>query len=226
MSTYRDTDPCTDLLLDFVSGGVWGDRLGNPIGEADGNYNAVIGDARASDDLGKYTIAEILDIGNRRRRSGQPSSAMGRYQFINATLDGLADRMPGIDLSTRFTPEVQDRLAVQLLVDRGYSRWWRGQIDDEAMAHGLSLEWASLPDPENGGQSHYQGVGPNHASTTLDRVYEALKQARALKPAAEAQDAREAVSATGVAAAPVPPHVAPAPAAGDGVLGWLRRLFT
>ena len=72
--------------------------------------------------------------------------------------------------SDKFTPVLQDHLGLALLVGRDYPKWWTGAITDRQFAHNISLEWASLPDPENGGKSHYDGVGPNHASTTLDDV--------------------------------------------------------
>ena len=39
--------------------------------------------------------------------------AVGRYQFIGPTLRGVVSEL-GIDPSTRFTPELQDRMALHL----------------------------------------------------------------------------------------------------------------
>lgn len=177
MSTYAQTDPCTDIILDFIRGGP--NAPGNPSGEAAGNYNAVIGNARATQDLGELTLSQIYDLQD-ELVSHEPSSAVGGYQFIKKTLQSLQSQLNLPD-DTKFTPATQDLLAVRLLVGRGYSAWWTGSLSDEDFAHGLSMEWASLPDPQNGGKSHYDGVGPNHASTTLEHVYAALSRARTAK---------------------------------------------
>jgi conjugal transfer mating pair stabilization protein TraG len=196
MSTL--TDKCTDLILDFIAGGVQGNR----IGESKGNYNAVIGNADATEDLSRYTIDQIIEMGLARKRAGEPSTAMGRYQFLTTTLQSLLGTT--WTLTTKFTPAVQDRLAVELLVRRGYSSWWRGQLTDHDFAHNLSMEWASLPDPENDGKSHYDGDSAgNHASTTLDAVYAMLKHARTLMPSDQGT-----VTTEGTVSAP-PPVVTP-----------------
>jgi hypothetical protein len=176
MSTYAGTDGCTDILLDFISGGYWGDQLGNPVGESNGNYLAYYGHVDSTKDLCSMMLWEIYQF-----QDNMPlgSTAIGRYQFLKGTLQGLQrqNELPSTEL---FTEELQDRLAVDLLVGRGYRDWWRGELSDEEFAHNISMEWACLPDPENGGKSHYDGddIG-NHASTTLDCVYEMLRRARA-----------------------------------------------
>jgi hypothetical protein len=80
--------------------------------------------------------------------------------------------------STLLTPVLQDTFAVRLLVGRGYPAWWRRHLTDAEFAHNISCEWASLPDPDRDGASHYDGVGANHASTTLGHVYDMLVRAR------------------------------------------------
>jgi muramidase (phage lysozyme) len=174
VSTLRITDPCTDHILDFIAGGV----PGNMAGESGGNYNAVIDDMHATDDLSVKTLLQIYTLQDQLVGRGRPSSAIGRYQFIKRTLQALAAPLP---TDTLFTPSLQDHLAVQLLVGRGYKSWWRDQMDNIHFAHGLSCEWACLPDPFNGGRSHYDGIGANHASTTLSHLYAALATAAALR---------------------------------------------
>ena len=181
MSTYKTSDPCTDILLDFIAGGLWGDELGNPIGESNGNYNAFFGHATSGRDLGHYTLDQIYTFQAGMLKSDPRSTAVGRYQFLRNTLKKLQAKhsLPG---STFFSPELQDQFAVDLLVGRGYKAWWRGAIDDAEFASYLSMEWASLPDPDNDGRSHYDGdVAGNHASTTLAHVYDMLAKARAAK---------------------------------------------
>lgn len=178
MSTLKSSDRCTDIILDFIAGGV----DGNPSGESAGNYNAVIGNAKAHDDLGQKTLTDIYRLMDERLAAGMPSTAIGRYQIIRHTLQTLVAGL-GLGRNAFFTPALQDQLAVRLLVGRGYPAWWRGHMTDQEFAHGLSCEWASLPDPERGGKSHYDGVGPNHASTSLNKAYGMLARARAEIPA-------------------------------------------
>lgn len=168
MSTFRN-DSTTDIILDFIAEH-----------ESQGNYNALIGNAKSTLDLSQYTLSGILYKvmpWNLVRHPRLRSTATGRYQFLRGT---LADLMKALNLkgSERFTPELQDRLAVQLLVRRRYREWWRSAISDVQFAHELSKEWASLPDPFNNGRSHYDGDGVNHAGTTLPRVYGVLRRAR------------------------------------------------
>jgi len=176
------------MILDFIAGGV----PGNQSGESLGSYNAVIGNARSQDDLGARTIDLIYALMGQLRAAGKPSTAVGRYQIIRNTLQALQGTL-NVAGSDQFTPQLQDRLGLALLVGRGYQKWWTGAITDEQFAHNISLEWASLPDPENGGKSHYDGVGPNHASTSVEVVLAMLARARTAKPeqAAAPQDRQQ-----------------------------------
>jgi muramidase (phage lysozyme) len=184
MSTYAGKDDCTDIILDFIAGGIWGDKLGNPIGESDGNYNAYFGNAHSKLDLSAKSLGEIYTFQNVMLSRDARSTAIGRYQFLRGTLKGLQSKHK-MDNSVLFTPAVQDEFAVDLLVGRGYKLWWRGQLGHAGFAHLLSCEWASLPDPENDGRSHYDGDSAgNHASTTLDHVYAMLIKAALAKPEA------------------------------------------
>lgn len=174
MSTLKDTDPAADRILDFIAGGA----PGNSAGESAGNYNAVYGNARSTNDLSKFTVAEILEQQRlSRAERGVISTAIGRYQLIRATLLGLVTIE---DEKQKFTPELQDKLALALLNRRGYSRWLKGELSTEDFAHQLSCEWASLPDPKNDGRSHYDGVSGNHASTTLMSFYTMLEDAEVM----------------------------------------------
>lgn len=180
---YKASDRCTDLILDFIAGG-WTSPTDNKVHamESGGNYNAVIGNPHANDPLARYALAEIRVSQTRMLQIGKPSSAIGRYQIVRATLDALCDQGRA-DRSQRFTPELQDRFGWMLLCRRGYSEWWthHSLASDRDFAHRLSLEWASLPDPLNGGRSHYDGVGPNHAGCSLADVLDMLRRARALQ---------------------------------------------
>lgn len=177
MSTWHGKDNCTDLILDFIAGGV----PDNPSGEAFGNYNAYFGRPRSKADLSKKTLKQIYEFQARMLRSDPRSTAIGRYQFLRRTAQGL-QKKESLPDSTLFTPELQDRWGWILMVGRGYKSWWRGAISDEEFLSNLSAEWASLPDPFNGGKSHYDGdsVG-NHASTTQAKALAMLRRARELQ---------------------------------------------
>ena len=49
--------------------------------------------------------------------------AAGRYQFIGNTLPGVIKRS-NLPLSTKFSPDIQDRLAVQLMIEAGGPGPW------------------------------------------------------------------------------------------------------
>lgn len=163
---YKDSDPCTDMILDFIR------QL-----EAKGNYNAVIYDADSTDDLSQKTIAGIYYLMDYLNNIGRPSTAVGGYQFVKNTLQYLQQKAH-LPLDTRFTPELQDQLAWMLLCRHDYQRWWKDEISTSVFLHNLSKEWASLPDPYLGGKSHYDGIGPNHAGATLGATTAMLLQAK------------------------------------------------
>ena len=99
-----------------------------------------------------------------RATPGQPH-AIGRYQFIPATLRHSAKRLD-LPPETRFSPAVQDRLANLLLGDAGFEKVQRGEITAEAFMLNLAKIWAGLPLPS--GRSYYEGYAGNKA--TMDYV--------------------------------------------------------
>lgn len=176
MSTYKGKDDCTDTILDFIRGGVPEHKSG----EAGGNYNAYFGHSKSTVNLSTMSLDLIYVRQSVMLQHDPRSSAIGGYQFLRSTLKGLqkAKSLPG---STLFTPELQDQFAVTLMIGRGYKAWWRGAMSDAEFAHGLASEWASLPDPENGGKSKYDGDGVNSTDTTLTTFYAMLRRAATLK---------------------------------------------
>lgn len=89
--------------------------------------------------LTSMTLREILDLQSRMRTpenralygNGKGSSAVGRYQIVSDTLKTLIKQL-GLSLDDVFTPELQDRMADQLI---------RGRGRDVA---GLRNEWEGL----------------------------------------------------------------------------------
>lgn len=108
------------------------------------------------------TLAEIYAwIG---ATPGQPH-AIGRYQFIPATLRHSAGRL-GLSPKTAFTPKVQDQLADLLLGDAGLEKVQQGTIPPETFMNNLARIWAGLPTAS--GRSYYQGIAGNKAVIGYD----------------------------------------------------------
>lgn len=139
--------------------------------EANGNYNAVYGNARSTRDLSALTLNEVLEEQRQKIADGR-QSATGKYQFIRATLQGLRNEMR-LSGQERFTPDLQDKLATRLLERRGLKNWIGGRISDRQFANNLAREWASLPVIETG-LSYYAGDGLNKSLTTPDDVLACL----------------------------------------------------
>lgn len=96
---------------------------------------------------------------------GQPH-AIGRYQFIPPTLRRVAS-LRGFGPEVRFTPEVQDALAMILLEDAGLARFEAGTLPRRAFMRNLARIWAGLPLPN--GQSYYEGYAGNSAAMSWAR---------------------------------------------------------
>lgn len=154
-------DPRTDRLLNLIGQG-----------EAGNNYNAVFGNAASKVDLSKMTLEEIMEQQRKAVAAGSPSSAIGKYQVLRKTLVGAAQEM-GLTGKEKFTPKLQDAIAVHLLERRGYSLWREGKLSTSQFARRLSQEWAALPNPETG-ESYYAGDGLNASRVKPREVYAAL----------------------------------------------------
>lgn len=88
------------------------------------------------------------------------SSALGRYQIVRTTLRGLRDEM-GLSGSEYFTPELQDRLAQQLLRRRGNDvaglrNEWEGlrRIDDATIRRAFDGSSMEMPAVDPGIQAN------------------------------------------------------------------------
>lgn len=152
-------------LLDFVAGE-----------EAAGNYNAHYGNAgNRSVKFTEMTLDEVLKWQSQYVANGSPSSAVGRYQFIPKTLRGVMQEM-GLKGTDKFTPELQDLMAIHLLKRRGLEEYQAGKISKEEFANRLSQEWAALPmvTGPKAGKSAYDGDGLNASTTSVQKFLGAL----------------------------------------------------
>ena len=139
--------------------------------EARGNYNILNG-GRTEPKLSEMTLAEILTFQTGMLSRGHESTAVGRYQIIKKTLEGLIAR--GVaNLNEKFNSSTQDKLAIALLNLRGYQRYLQGNLPADQFADRLAMEWASFPVAS--GQSYYNGVGSNKALVDRGTVISTLR---------------------------------------------------
>lgn len=104
------------------------------------------------------------------------SSAVGKYQIVGKTLRGLQSQM-GFGDDELFSPELQDKMAVQLLKGRGLDRYMGGGLSGKGFQSNLVPEWASIADP-------YTGRALQHTGTTTPEFQAALPEpASASRPA-------------------------------------------
>jgi conjugal transfer mating pair stabilization protein TraG len=133
-------------------------------------YNAIYEGAGVSADLTKMTLNEVYNLQNRIKKSG--STAVGAYQFINKTLKATASKL-GLTGEERFTPELQDRLAMTLLEGRGLKKFLSGKLTEDQFADNLAKEWAALPTAGN--KSFYDGVQGNKSLVGRKQVLTMLR---------------------------------------------------
>lgn len=153
------TKPLETRLLSFI-----GEK------EAPQGYNTVFGGGQE-----KLTSMTLDDVLRFQKQTKGESSAVGKYQFISKTLSELKGKL-GLSGKEKFSPELQDKLALELLERRGLSDFKEGRLGVEEFANNLSQEWASLPvvSGEKKGKSFYEGVGSNRALTGVDEVLKVL----------------------------------------------------
>lgn len=157
----------TPVAYDAVTKGRIGEILNFVAGpESRGYYDMMFGGTRDPRIL-KMTIKDLVPYQlAHANRAG--SSAAGRYQIMHFNTVNYAQKA-GLDPDTdRFTPENQDKMAIEFLKERGLDRWLAGTVSDAQFLEGLAQIWAGLPAPSKGGQSYYGGVGLNRYDTSVD----------------------------------------------------------
>lgn len=152
--------------------------------EAGGNYNAYSGHAdNRTVPVTNMTIDDVMEYQRRLIASGKtPSSAMGKYQIILPTMRDLVKDM-GLTGNEKFTPAMQDQMAMALLNRRGYQDFKAGKISAAEFQDNLAHEWASLPLASGAGV--YAGQNPTASSSELQA---AMGETGASQNAAEAVD--------------------------------------
>ena len=145
--------------------------------ESNGNYNAYFGNPRNNDiRFTEMTVAEVRQWQEDYIAQGSPSSAVGRYQIISGTLDGLINEL-GIEPTQKFNESTQDTMAIALLERRGSVEYVNDELSKEQFAANLAKEWAALPKVvgDNPDQSYYAGDGLNKSRVAPDTVLAAIR---------------------------------------------------
>ena len=125
----------------------------------------------------EMTIREVLAEQLRWRSWPRArSSAIGKYQFVRASLDERYKQI-GADIRELFDRSMQDKLCNESLDIRGFNRWWDNKMTDRTFLYNLAGEWASLPDPRTD-KSRHGGVANNKS---LIGAQESLAFLRSLK---------------------------------------------
>lgn len=142
--------------------------------ESNNNYNAVYKNAATLNLIG-MTIQEVREFQDYMVRDLKlGSSAVGKYQFIRKTLDGLVSRL-NLSQKQIFNPDIQDRFCYELLKQRGFESFATGKMNINTFAKNVSMEWASFP-KDNTNLSYYDGDGLNKALITYPEVIAVLNQ--------------------------------------------------
>jgi muramidase (phage lysozyme) len=140
-------------------------------GESGGNYNAYYGHGGNTDiQFTDMTVDQVLAWQKQYVAGG----SVGRYQIIRPTLEGLVAELH-LDTEAKFTPALQDQLAITLLERRGAIAYAHNKLSQQAFTANLAKEWASLPrmtgpDPA---KSYYAGDGINAARVSIPAVNQA-----------------------------------------------------
>jgi muramidase (phage lysozyme) len=128
--------------------------------ESKNNYSAIYGGENP--ELTRMSLNDVLAMQTRMKKEGRDSTAVGKYQIINATLSGLKDEL-GLTGEEVFDENLQDNLGIALLKRRGVDDYLSGKLSADAFQFNLSQEWAAIP-KDSSGLSFYEGDGLNHAT--------------------------------------------------------------
>lgn len=167
-----------DKLLDVIAS--W---------ESGGNYNAYFGHGNNHEiKFTSMTVGEVLKWQREYLDGGSPSSAMGKYQVLFRTLSSLVENYDSISKDQIFDENLQDKIAMILLKQRGLNDYLEGKISDREFAHNLSKEWASLPSVtgKHPNASYYDGDGLNKSHVKVATILKAVRSIKA-KPAEKAK---------------------------------------
>jgi peptidoglycan hydrolase-like protein with peptidoglycan-binding domain len=165
------------LSQDSVTQGKVGKVLNLIAGpESGGRYDAVYPGKRRPEILDMTLDELVADQRERGRFTG--SSASGRYQYIRKTLSSVVRQM-GLDTSKeKFTPKLQDEIAIfHLRANHGLDRWLSGSMSNEQFLNRLAGTWAGIP--KTNGRSAHAGILNNKAGIGAQTALQGLDAIRA-----------------------------------------------
>lgn len=138
--------------------------------ESNNNYNAIYSGTNPR--LTTMTLDEVAQLQDSMVAKNGKSSAVGKYQIISKTLNGLKEKM-GLTGKEVFDETLQDKMAIELLRQRGIDKFLSGEMPADKFQYAISQEWAGLP-RDSSGLSYYDGDGLNKATVEPGMVIEAL----------------------------------------------------
>jgi len=124
------------------------------------------------------TITEAYKASEKYRAQHGGSGAVGQYQFMTPTKQAKdAGLNPDTD---KFSPENQDKMAVDLIENkRGGKDWKAGKLDDNTFMKNVAAEWRGLPAGPDGKTYQDQYASRNAAHATWDKYKEAIQKIKA-----------------------------------------------
>ena len=171
-------------LLKFISSGEGGynsmnqGTKGDRIVGSTGDSTTIVGKKLTDMTVGEIMKrqAYLMDPSTGDQESDYGLFAVGRYQIIPDKMPE-AVRLSGVKPTDRFTPEIQDKLAVGILMSKPITKAYLEGRSNDIMGTmtELSYEWASLPNPRTGRSQHGSG---NAAGHTVEEFREAMRNAR------------------------------------------------
>lgn len=141
--------------------------------ESSGNYNIAQGGRHAK--FTSMTVKEVMQWQKDHKGEGE-STAVGRYQIIAHTLEGLVQKHK-IPLNAKFDERMQDRLGNHLIDEAGFKEFAGGKMSTATYMYNLAAVWAGVP-KDSQGMSYYQGIGSNKATISPETVLNTLGLAK------------------------------------------------
>lgn len=119
-----------------------------------GGYNAHYGFGLSAypapeKDISSMSVGEVRafqKVMQANPRNEDKAAPVGRYQFVPTTLNRLLRKLGILDTAT-FNAALQDRLADELLMERGFDRYQKGRLRAEDFQMALAQEWAVIAEP-------------------------------------------------------------------------------
>lgn len=163
--------------------------LGTLISSGEGGYGSYnrgrAGDANGAQiDFSQMTVGEVMRRQDLPRNDPERLFAVGKYQMIPGTFEEAVNTL-GIDRNAKLTPQLQERMFADYLVDEKRPQVRAYITGETSGAQGLqgaqlalAREFASVADPRTG-RSVYDGDSAgNSASISAAEVATALNQMR------------------------------------------------